>query len=61
MAGTGSPVEGGCRCSQVRLRISAPPLSTLPLHRLPAHDGQRLLVELGYPERRVPGDTGGLR
>jgi hypothetical protein len=58
VGGTGLPVEGGCRCGQVRLRISAPPLLTLPLHRLPAHDGQRLLVERGYPERRVPGDTG---
>ena len=26
------PVEGGCRCGQVRLRISAPPLLTMACH-----------------------------
>ena len=26
------PLEGGCRCGQVRLRISAPPLLTMACH-----------------------------
>ena len=26
------PLEGGCRCGQVRLKISAPPLLTMACH-----------------------------
>jgi hypothetical protein len=32
MSGWNAPWEGGCRCGQVRLRISAPPLLTMACH-----------------------------
>ncbi|HEV2533153.1 GFA family protein [Phenylobacterium sp.] len=32
MSQQGLPVEGGCRCGQVRMRITAPPLLTMACH-----------------------------
>jgi hypothetical protein len=32
MSERGLPVEGGCRCGQVRIRVSAPPLLTMACH-----------------------------
>jgi hypothetical protein len=32
MSENGLPVEGGCRCGQVRFRVSAPPLLTMVCH-----------------------------
>ena len=32
MSANGLPVEGGCRCGQVRFRVSAPPMLTMACH-----------------------------
>jgi hypothetical protein len=32
MSDVGLPIEGGCRCGQVRMRVSAPPLLSMACH-----------------------------
>ena|SRR5690348_10315451 len=32
MSANGLPLEGGCRCGQVRFRVSAPPMVTMACH-----------------------------
>lgn len=53
MGGRNSPREGGCRCGQVRLRISAPPLLTMACH---CTGCQRMTVSAFSLSAAIPGE-----
>ncbi len=52
------PWQGGCRCGEVRIKVSGQRFSRcMPLYRLPANDRERVLAERRHSERRLRGHT----
>ena len=49
------PWDGGCRCHQTRIRVSAAAASRvgLPLHGLPNYGRKCLFTDAGCPELRL--------